>query len=86
MTTDDFIGKVNDLDGVYARKHREGRRMLIEIFKACDDMTFAEIFVKRRILNLFILPQPTEVVEDVSRELLRLIADYQLETGNSKWN
>ena len=86
MTTDDFIGKVNDLDGVYTRKHREGRRMLIEIFKACDDMNFAEIFVKRRILNLFILPQPTEVVEDVSRELLRLIADYQLETGNSKWS
>ncbi len=23
MTTDDFIGKVNDLDGVYASKHRE---------------------------------------------------------------
>lgn len=78
MKTDDFISKVNALDGIYAREHREGRRLLIEVFKACDDMNFAEIFVKRRILNMFFLPQPTEVAEDVSRELLRLIADYQL--------
>lgn len=84
MTTDDFIGKVNDLDGVYASKHREGHRMLIDIFKTCDDMCFAEIFVKKRILNMFFLPQPTEVAEDVSRELLRLIANYQLEVGNEK--
>lgn len=84
MTTDDFIGKVNDLDGVYASKHREGHRMLIDIFETCNDMCFAEIFVKRRILNMFFLPQLTEVAEDVSRELLRLIADYQLEAGNEK--
>ena len=84
MTTNDFIGKVNNLDGVYASKHREGHRMLIDIFETCDDMCFAEIFVKRRILNLFILPQPTEAAEDVSRELLRLITDYQLKMGNSK--
>lgn len=79
MKTDDFISKVNALKGVYARKHREDHRVLIEVFKTCDDMNFAEIFVKRRILNMFFLPQPTEVAEDVSRELLRLIADYQLE-------
>ena len=84
MTTDDFISKVNALNGVYASKHREGHRMLIDIFKTCDDMCFAEIFVKRRILNMFFLPQLTEVAEDVSRELLRLIADYQLEIGNEK--
>lgn len=79
MKTNDFISRLNALDGVYAHEHREGRRMLIEIFKSCNDMNFAEIFVKRRILNMFFLPQPTEVAEDVSRELLRLIADYQLD-------
>lgn len=83
MKTNDFINRVNTLDGVYARKHREGRRMLIDVFQACNDMCFAEVFVKRRILNFFTLPQPTEVEEDVSRELLRLIADYQLE-GDGK--
>lgn len=89
MTTNDFISKANALDGIYAVKHREGKRWLIEIFQRHHDdmsidMSFAELFVERRILNFFVLPQPTEVAEDVSRELLRLIADYQLETGNSK--
>lgn len=82
MTTDNFISRVNSLDGVYASKHREAHRMLIDVFQACNDMCFAEVFVKRRILNFFTLPQPTEVEEDVSRELLRLIADYQLEGRN----
>ena len=79
MTTDNFISKVNALNGVYASKHREGHRMLIDIFKMCDDMCFAEIFVKRRALNFFFRPQSTEVAEDVSQELFRLICDYQEE-------
>lgn len=80
MTTDVFIERVNRLSGIHAKSHREGRRMLIDIFEdGEDDMCFAEIFVKKRILNMFILPQPTEVTEDVSRELLRLIYDYQEE-------
>lgn len=62
MTTDDFISKVNALNGVHASKHREGHRMLIDIFKTCDDMCFAEIFVKRRILNMFFLPDRKSVV------------------------
>lgn len=84
MTTDNFISKVNALNGIYASKQREDHRMLIYIYKTCTHMCFAEIFVKRRILNMFFLPQLTEVAEGVSRELLRLIADYQLEIGNEK--
>lgn len=79
MTTDDFISKVNALNGVYASKHREGHRMLIDIFETCDDMCFAEIFVKERVLNFFCRPQSTEVAEDVLQELFRLICDYQEE-------
>lgn len=77
MTTNDFISKANALEGVRACTHLEGHRMLIDIFETFNNTCFAEIFVKRRILNFFFLPQPTEVAEDVSRKLLRLIHDYQ---------
>ncbi|MBB1080222.1 hypothetical protein H5S09_02775 [Limosilactobacillus sp. STM2_1] len=79
MTTDDFISKVNDLNGVYASKQREDHRMLINIFKTCNHMCFAEVLVKERVLNLFCRPQSTEVAEDVLQELFRLICDYQEE-------
>lgn len=56
MTTNDFISKANALNGIYAVKHREGKRWLIEIFQRHHDdmsidMSFAELFVERRILN-----------------------------------
>lgn len=79
MTTDDFISKVNALNGVYASKQREDHRMLINIFKTCNHMCFAEALVKERVLNLFCRPQSTEVAEDVFQELFRLIYEYQEE-------
>ena len=77
MTTDNFLSKVNALNGVYASKQREDHRMLIYIYKTCTRMCFAEIFIKKRALNFFCRPQSTEVAEDVLQELFRLICDYQ---------
>lgn len=79
MTTDNFISKVNALNGIYASKQREDHRMLIYIYKTCTHMCFAEILVKERVLNFFCRPQSTEVAEDVLQELFGLICDYQEE-------
>lgn len=73
LKTNDFISQINHFSYIYAKKQREDNRMVISLFEESKNMCFAQVAVKNRTLDLFVLPS---IPNDEIQELLKLIYKY----------